>query len=93
MSDDILGGIVDIDISKLEKSELIMLGQKTALEKYVNGFRAQASELQHDGVANVLREVADIMDVELQHITVLLTQAAIRTKAGSMQVVHKKGRH
>lgn len=91
MTGEKFGAFVELDINKLDKDELIMLGMKTALEKFVGGFRAQADELVHQGTANVLREVADIMSVDLHNITVELSARAIRRKAGTLtEVPHGK---
>lgn len=91
--DDIRGAFVELDINRLDKDELIMLGMKQALEKYIYGFRAQASELQHEGTASVMREMCDIMEVDLQQITVELTRSALRHKSGTMQEVPKGRRN
>lgn len=91
--DDILGAFVELDINRLDKDELIMLGMKTALEKFVGGFRAQADELVHQGTANVLREVADIMNSDLEKITVELTKSALRHKSGIMREIPKGKEH
>lgn len=91
--DDILGAFVELDINKLNKDELIMLGMKQALEKFVGGFRAQAVSLVHQGTAHVLREVADIMEVDLQQITVALTKSALRHKSATMQEIPKGRGH
>jgi hypothetical protein len=85
------GAFVEVDINKLDKDLLIMLGMKQALEKYVGGFRAQAASLAHEGTAAVLREVADIMDVDLQKITVEFSKRAINAKAATLHEI-KRGR-
>lgn len=91
MSDTNQGAFVEVDINRLDKDLLIMLGQKMALEKYVGGFRQQASELAHAGTANVLREVADIMAHELDAITVEFSARAIRAKAAVMHEIAGSG--
>jgi hypothetical protein len=81
---DAQGAFVEVDINRLDKDLLIMLGMKQALEKYVNGFRAQAASLEHAGTAHVLREVADIMAADLDKITVEFSARAIRGKAATL---------
>lgn len=90
---DTQGAFVELDINQLDKHELIMLGMKQALEKFVLGFRSQASSLVHEGTAKVLREVADIMEFDLQNITVELTKSALKNKSASMQNIPKGKGH
>lgn len=88
MSDDPRqGAFVEVDINRLDKDLLIMLGMKQALEKFVGGFRAQAMEMHKEGKigpAHQLFEVADIMDADLQQITVEFSKRAINAKAATL---------
>lgn len=94
MSDPAQGAFVEVDINALDKDLLIMLGMKQALEKFVYGFRAQATEMKAEGKlgpAMQLFEVADIMDADLQRITVEFSARAINAKAATMHDMKGEG--
>jgi ribosomal protein L28 len=82
-----IAGMVEIDINALDKDELIMLGMKIALREFVDRFRAHAADVQHKGVAQVMRECANWMEYDEDKIKVELSARAIRRKAGTLQEI------
>jgi hypothetical protein len=76
-------GIVEMDISKLDRDLLIMLGQKDMLAKYIGMFDAFAQQAA-PGPARLLGEAAQMMRQEHEQITVELSARAIRQKSATL---------
>jgi hypothetical protein len=77
------GGIVEVDLHKLDRDLLILLGSKNCLEKYIGMFEA-FSQQAAPGPAHLLREAAQMMRDEHEQITVEFAARAIRAKAATM---------
>ena len=80
---DIMGGFVELDQHKLSRDQLVMLGMREALEKWINELMAQAAMTEHPGIQHVLRTVSDKMTADRDAISVSLTRSAFMNKAGT----------
>lgn len=84
-----IGGITEIDIPKLSREGLVLMGMREALAKWVEELRWQAGNVPHAGARNVVLEIADKLAEDMDRVAVELTKEAIKCKAGSMTEIGK----
>ena len=87
-----LGAFVTIDINRLEKDELIMLGMREMLAKYlaiVNKGIAGALPTGNGPLVRALNELEMFLKADSDKITVELTRSALRHKSAVMQEIPK----
>ena len=87
-----LGAFVTLDINRLDKQELIMLGMREMLAKYLPlmARRAEwdpAKPMQRMVVRDALNPLIAEMSAECDKITEELTRSALRRKVGTMQEI------
>lgn len=89
------GGFVELDTHKLDRDELVMLGMKEAMDKWVQELSFQAMATEHPGVRAVLSEVVNRMASARDDISVHLTKSAFRHKTGRFNELKGRtdGRH
>jgi len=88
-----LGAFVTLDIAKLDKDELIMLGMREALDKYRRILMRRCDRwdptkpAQRVVVTQALQPLIQMMGEELDNVTLDLSQRAMRRRAGSLQEI------
>jgi hypothetical protein len=88
-----LGAIVTLDINRLEKSELITLGMRETLSKYILMLERRylnwdaTKPAQRHVVGMALEPLVRTMRADLDAITLELSKAALRSRAASMQEI------
>jgi hypothetical protein len=88
-----LGAFVTLDINRLDKDELIMLGMREALDKYRRILMRRCDKwdpskpAQRVVVTQALQPLIAMMGEELESVTLDLTQRAMRRRAGSLQEI------
>ena len=87
-----LGAFVTLDINRLEKDELIMLGMEQALAKYVGILRKgvqNAMMRNNPDLLQSLTELEHFMKADLDQIKLHLTKSAMRHKSATIQEIPK----
>lgn len=87
------GGVTEIDVDRLSREGLVLMGMREALAKWVGELRFQAAAATHSGVAQVCREIADRLAEDMDRVAVDLTKRAILDKAGSMTELRPTKEH
>jgi hypothetical protein len=87
-----LGAFVTLDINRLDKHELIALGMREALAKYLPIFMKRAEwdaskPMQRMVVQDALMPLIRAMQEDLDKITEDLSRSAIRRKVGTLQEI------
>lgn len=90
-----LGAFVTLDINRLDKDELVMLGMREALSKYlqiiahrVNNWD-QSKPAQKIVIEQAMMPVVMAMREELDAVTLRLSQSALRHKSATIQEIPK----
>lgn len=78
------GGITEIDVDRLAREGLVLLGMREMLAKWVGELSFQAGVVEHPGVKRVLGEIVEKLAEDLDRVGVELTKQAIKDKAGTM---------
>ena len=87
------GGVTEIDVNRLSRDGLVLMGMREALAKWVGELRFQAGAATHPGVARVCGEIADKLAADMDRVAVELTKRAILDKAGSMTELRPTKEH
>lgn len=88
-----LGAFLTFDINRLDKAQLIMLGQREMLAKYlgiVNVGIDRAVKGGNFALATSLRELGSFLKMDSDAITEELGRSALRTKAATIQEIPKE---
>lgn len=75
---------VELDVHKLSRDELVMLGMKEAMDRWCHELSEQAGMSDHPIVRQVVGDIQARMANVRDDITVALTRSAVRHKAGSL---------
>ena len=88
-----LGALVTLDINRLEKSELITLGMREVLAKYIVLLERRylywdhTKPAQRHVVGMALEPLVRTMRDDLDKITLELSKSALRYKAGTLEEI------
>ncbi len=88
-----LGAFITFDINKLDKAQLIMLGQREALSKYlaiVNKGISNALPKANADLSRALMELGMFMKADSDAITEELGRTALRQHSATMQEIPKE---
>lgn len=83
------GAFVDIDIPKLDREGMALLGMREALDRWIDKLMQLSTSQSHPGVAQVMVEIAAEMTKDRDGIAVALTKNSLKTKAGQVHTLRK----
>lgn len=89
MTKENFGAFVDIDIPKLDREGMALLGMREALDRWIDKLMHLSTSQTHPGVAQVMVEIADEMKRDRDGVAVALTKNAMKTKAGQVHELRK----
>lgn len=90
-----LGAFVTLDINRLDKDELIMLGMREALEKYIALINRRCAHwderqpIQAHVIRSALMPIMQAMLEERDDVTEHLSRSALRHKSATIQEIPK----
>lgn len=88
-----LGAFLTFDINRLDKAQLIMLGQREMLAKYMGIVNQGISNALRGGnipLHTSLRELGAILKMDADAITEELGRSALRSRAATIQEIPKE---
>lgn len=91
-----LGAFVTLDINRLDKDELIMLGMREALDKYLQVLARRvdgwdpSKPAQKIVIEQALFPVVRMMREELDGVTLLLSKSALQHRTATLQEIPKE---
>jgi hypothetical protein len=83
------GAFVEIDHVRADADTLHLLGMREFADRWITALRVKADEQKHPGVSQVMREIAEIMAMDRDGISVALTKAALKDKSGTINHIRK----
>ena len=89
MSKENYGAFVEMDVNKLSREGLVLMGMREALDKWIHTLRDKADDQPHPGVKQVMLEISDFMALDRDGIAVELARQAISDKAGTLNDIRK----
>lgn len=85
-----LGAFVEIDHIRADADTLHLLGMREFADRWIYALRHKADMQTHAGVAQVMREIAELLAMDRDGISVALTKAALKDKSGRIEHIRKE---
>lgn len=83
------GAFVEIDHARVSREEVYLMGAMEGVGRWIDKLRSLSDDQPHAGVAQVMREIADQMNIDRDGIAVALTRVATRTGSGKLEHIRK----
>jgi hypothetical protein len=84
-----MGAFVEVDHVKAGADVVHLIGMREFADRWITALRYKAQDQDHPGVAKVMEEIANLMAMDRDGISVALTRAALKDKSGVMHQIRK----